>query len=358
MELCQTNPEQAKDLFQQALELNDVAPNAYVAYAYALFCEGDYDACIIYIEDDLALGKNYEVTMQNSLSEILASAYFEKQEYAAAVSFFRLSSAGEDVTDSAMRDYAVSLGRLGDVSAAEDVLQRMYDSGADDDVTDYVKAEVDYALENYLEAEAGFLSVLGKTTDVVLQKRCVRSLGEVYRDCVTLARINESPISYPATKSAELLSNSIVQYGLHYDSTMWEMLALAYFEAYHTDPSVTDNYLVKAAECFNRVIELGIKKDYLYSNLYTIYYELKDYDSAESALIAYEEMFPQDYIPRALRAIMLITIENEKQQENRDYGKAVSEYEIAGDMIRSDDDRTYYLQLESLIEQLREKGWI
>ena len=44
-----------------------------------------------------------------------------------------------------MRDYAVSLGRLGDVSAADEVLQRMYDAGASGDVTDYVQAEVDRA---------------------------------------------------------------------------------------------------------------------------------------------------------------------------------------------------------------------
>lgn len=358
LEMCQTNPEQAKEMFIQALELNDSDPNAHTAYAYALYCEGSYDDCISYIENDLALGKNYEVSVQNRLSEILASAYFEKQDYAEAAAFFRLSTAGEDITVSAMRDYAVSLGRLGDVSAAEEVLQRMYDSGADDDVTEYVQAEVDFALGNYVEAETGFLAVLNETSDTVLQKRCVRTLGEVYRDCAALARINESPILYPATKSAELLSNSIVTYGLRYDSTMWEMLAMAYFEAYHTDSSVTDNYLVKAAECFNRVIELGVQKDYLYSNLYTIYYELADYTSAEAALVAYEEAFPQDYMPHALRAMMLITIENEKTQQNRNYSKAVSEYEIAGDMIRSDDDTTYYLQLESLIKQLREKGWI
>lgn len=358
LEMCQTNPEQAKEMFMQALELNDSDPNVHTAYAYALYCEGSYDDCISYIENDLALGKNYEVSVQNRLSEILASAYFEKQDYAEAAAFFRLSTAGEDITVSAMRDYAVSLGRLGDVSAAEEVLQRMYDFGADDDVTEYVQAEVDFALGNYVEAETGFLAVLNETSDTILQKRCVRTLGEVYRDCAALARINESPILYPATKSAELLSNSIVTYGLRYDSTMWEMLAMAYFEAYHTDSSVTDNYLVKAAECFNRVIELGVQKDYLYSNLYTIYYELADYTSAEAALVAYEEAFPQDYMPHALRAMMLITIENEKTQQNRNYSKAVSEYEIAGDMIRSDDDTTYYLQLESLIKQLREKGWI
>ena len=162
----------------------------------------------------------------------MGAAYFEKDDYAAAASFFRLSTAGGDITVSAMRDYAVSLGRLGDIEAADDVLQQMYAAGASGDVTDYVQAEIDYALEKYSAAENSFQSVLNKTDDIDLQKRTVRSLAELYRDCSALARIDESPISYPATKEAELLSNGIVQYGLRFDSTIWEMLALAYFEAY------------------------------------------------------------------------------------------------------------------------------
>jgi len=202
------------------------------------------------------------------------------------------------------------------------------------------------------------LSVLDTTEDVVLQKRALRSLGEVYRDCAALARINESPIIFPATKAAELLSNGIVTYGLRYDSTLWEMLALAYFESYHTDVSVDEDYLVKAAVCFNRVIELGVSKDYLYSNLYTIYYELKDYENAEQSLQRYEEAFPEDYMPHALRGMMLITIENGKSQSSRNYSNAKKEYEIAGEMIRGSDDATYYQQLGSLIDRLKREGWL
>ena len=285
-------------------------------------------------------------------------AYFEKDDYAAAASFFRLSTAGGDITVSAMRDYAVSLGRLGDIEAADDVLQQMYAAGASGDVTDYVQAEIDYALEKYSAAENSFQSVLNKTDDIDLQKRTVRSLAELYRDCSALARIDESPISYPATKEAELLSNGIVQYGLRFDSTIWEMLALAYFEAYHTDPSVDENYLVKAADCFNRVIELGVSKDYLYSNLYTIYYELEDYAAAEESLLRFEDAFPDNYMPHALRAMMLITIENGKNQSARNYTKAKSEYEVAKQMIQSSDDTTYFQQLESLIVRLQKEGWL
>jgi len=357
-QLCDTAPQKSQELYLEAQQIypDEVAP--YVSYAYALYCNGDYESCVTYIEDELALGKNYETKVQDQLSEILGAAYFELDDYAAAASFFRLSTAGGDITVSAMRDYAVSLGRLGDVSAADEVLQRMYDAGASGNVTEYVQAEVDYALEKYEEAESGFLSVLNSSSDEFLQKRCVRSLGELYRDCDALARIGESPIYMPATKAAALLSDAIVKFEMRYDSAMWEMLAMAYFESYHTDPSVDKSYLVKAANCFNRVIELGVQKNYLYSNLYTIYYELEDYTQAESALADYEAAFPQDYMPHALRGMMLITIENQKSQSSRDYSTAIAEYEKAGKMIRGSDDATYYQQLESLINQLKDAGWV
>lgn len=357
-QLCSTEAQKSQELYLEAQQLYPDEITPYVSYAYALYCNGDYQTCVTYIEDELALGKEYETKVQDQLSEILGAAYFELNNYAAAASFFRLSTAGGDITVSAMRDYAVSLGRLGDVSAADEVLQRMYDAGASGDVTAYVQAEVDYALEKYEDAERGFLSVLDSSDDEFLQKRCVRSLGELYRDCDALARIGESPINVPATKAATLLSDAIVKYEMRYDSTMWEMLAMAYFEAYHTDQSVDKSYLVNAADCFTRVIELGVQKDYLYSNLYTIYYELEDYEQAGRALDDYEAVFPYDYMPHALRGMMLISIENQKSQDAKNYSAAIAEYEKAGELIRGSDDATYYQQLESLINQLKSAGWV
>ncbi|WP_297233431.1 hypothetical protein [uncultured Flavonifractor sp.] len=72
----------------------------------------------------------------------------------------------------------------------------------------------------------------------------------------------------------------------------------------------------------------------------------------------YEDAFPNDYMPHALRAMLLITIENEKDQSARNYQTAVEEYKIAGEMVGNSDDTTYYQQLESLIAQLKSEGWI
>lgn len=323
-----------------------------------VYCAQDYERCISYIEDELGLGKAYDIEAQSQLSEILGAAYFECDDYAAAASFFRLSTAGGDITVNAQRDYAVSLGRLGDIDAAGEILSQMYAAGASGDVTDYVQAEIDYAKKEYLDAESGFQAVLNQTQDIALQKRALRSLAEVYRDCAALVRTGSSPIGNPATKAVEVLANGIETYGLRYDSTIWEMLALAYFEAYHTDPSVPQSYLRKAGECFNRVLELGVTKSYLYSNLYTIYYELQEYDLAEQTLDAYAAQYPKDYEPYAFRAMLYITLENRKEQSARDYSAAVEAYETAGQLLRSDDDATYYQQLQSLIQQLQKEGWI
>ena len=355
-DLYVSDPNEAAELLLQAQTIFPKETEPYIRYAYALYCAKDYDNCIDYIENTLSLGKQYEIQEQSQLSEILGASYFEKGDYAAAASFFRLSTAGGDITVSAMRDYAVSLGRLGDIKAAEEVLQMMFDAGAEEIVTKYVKAEVDYAQSQYLAAEAGFKFVYENAEDDVLKIRAMRSLAEVYRDCAVLERTGQSPIYYASTSEAELLAEGIVSLGLRYDSTLWEMLGQAYTDAYHTNPSLDETWLVRSAECFEEVIELGILKEYLYINIYAAYYELGDYSKAEETLKEMEAVYSNSYIPHALRAIMLIQIESNKNENSRDYQDAYDEYQMAESKLNSADDKTYFQQVDSFIQSLRNNG--
>lgn len=349
-ELYTTDYDGMVELLDEARALYPDRLDADRQQTYALYLNGKWQDCIDFGAEAM---QKYGEDIQIRLS--MASAQFELGEYEEAAEGF--AEGGELSVDN-LRDYAVCLGRLGEIDHAEQILDDLIGKGVHPDVTQYVQGEVYFAQEDYLDAETAFLDALDQSETLALTRRCYISLGDLYRDCAALMRVNASPIEYPATKSAELLSSAVVQEGLRYDSVLWEMLALAYFEAYHTDASVPQNYLTKAAECFNRVIELGVTKEYLYSNLYTIYYELKEYDKAEQALTAYEEMFPEDYMPHALRGMMLITIENNKPQTNRNYKPALAEYETAGSMIRSSDETTYYQQLGSLIDDLRRNGWL
>lgn len=348
--LCGSDYEECAAVLDEARELFPGRPDADRQQTYALYLNGSWEECVEFGQRAL---EEHGSDAQTRVS--MAAAQFELGDYEQAAEGF--AQGGELSVDN-MRDYAVCLGRLGEIREAERVLDDMSEEGAHPDVTQYVQGEVYFAQEKYLEAEAAFLSALDQAETPTLTRRCYISLGDLYRDCAALMRVGRSPIENPASKSAELLSAAVTQEGLRYDSVLWESLGMAYFEAYHTDPNVPRDYLSYAADCFNRVIELGVTKEYLYSNLYTIYYEMSDYGRAEESLAAYQEMFPDSYMPHALRGMLLITIENEKPQSQRDYSAALAEYETAGGMIRSSDDTTYYQQLGTLIDSLRKNGWL
>ena len=180
----------------------------------------------------------------------------------------------------------------------------------------------------------------------ILQKMwCYKSAhGDPWRRCTGIMRdwhgwTSDRLMSLP--REAELLANGIVQCGLRYDSTLWQMLGLVHFEACHTDRSMPAGYLHCAVGCFRRMIKLDVMKDYLYANLYTIYYEQKDYELAAPDLTDYKTAFSGDDMPQSLRGMMLITIEDEKPLPDRNYEAAQREYIRAGELLRSD-DATYY----------------
>jgi len=354
-----SNPAQAAELILQAIEIFPHQQQPQIAYAYALYLMGEFEQCIRFIEDDLAFGRDFGVEEQNRLNEILGAAYFEIGDYAASAAFFRLSTAGGEITVSAMRDYAVALGRLGSVDEAAGVLQRMFDAGADGIVTRYVQAEVDYARRQFLAAESAFLEVLNSPeADADLQRRALRSLAELYRDCAVLERLGSSPIRNAAQLQAELIADGMVRLNLAYDTVLWEMLALAYYEAYLVNPALGHEWLELSANAFHQLMALGIVRENIFSNLFAIYFEMDDYIRAEDILLHMQERYPNSYMPHALRSLMLITIESELIESERNFYPAYEEFLIAGSKITGSDDITLFQQLESLISELREQGWI
>lgn len=351
-----SDPGQALELYRSARALYPQEEATCIAYAYTLYSACRYDDCAAYIENDLALGKRFSQTGQNQLSELLGAAYFEQGDYAAAASFFRMSAAGASIAVDAMRDYAVSLGRLGDVQAANEIMSKMKNAGASGSVMTYVQAEINYALGSFQLAEEGFQSALETAQDPTVRRRCVHSLAELYRDCIS--RGDGSPIANPAQREIDILNWGIQTLNLQYDTVLYEMLGMAYYQAYQADSAGHKDYLSGAASSFRRVIDLGLRQDYLYRNLYTVYYEQQDYDEASRCLEEYAAAFPHDYMPHALRAILIIAQENQKPEDQRDYSAALSEYQTAGSMLRSSDDQTYYAQAGGLIDQLRVNGWL
>lgn len=334
----------------QARALFPDRPDANRQQTYVLYLNEQWQECVSFGTQTL---ERYGSDAQTRT--IMAAAQFELGDYEAAEEGFAQNSA---LSQDEMRDYAVCLGRLGKIDQAERVLEDLIGDGTGSDTTLYLQGEISLAKKDYLAAESAFLSALDQAQSPALTRRCYVSLGGLYRDCTALAQAGGSPIEHPASKSAQLLSSAVVLEGLRYDSVLWEMLGQAYYEAYSEDPAAHAGYLDRAADCFTQVIDLGVNKEYLYTNLYSIYYAQGKFDAAKDALEAYEKAYPDNYMPFALRGIMLISIENQKPQEQRDFTAALEAYEVAGEKIRSSDDTTYYQQLGSLVESLRQNGWL
>ena len=362
--LYDSAPAEALACMEQALALYPDEPEAQTDYAYALYRIGDYDGCIVYGEQELALGKTFEPELQNQLNEILGAAYYEKADYAGAAAYFRMSAAGSEMSESAMRDYAVCLARLGSAAEAKDVLADLRRRGAGSDATRYVEGEAAYAAGEYAEAEGIFQELLEEADELAIRQRTFRSLAQLYRDCAVQERLGNTPLAEAGAsiREAQLLLAGIDTYGLSFDSSLYEMLGQAAYEAYEKanelEMDLGQDYRLVAAEAFERVLALGARKDYIYSNLYRIHYELGDYEAAGEALTRMEGEFPASYIPHVLRGMLLITVENGKPEGERDYHAAQDAYNRAVELVGSADDTTYLQQLEGLMEQLKQGGWL
>ncbi len=360
--LYDSDPAQAMVLMDQALAIYPNEPGAQTDYAYALYRTDNYETCISYIEKDLALGRTFEQDVYTSLMEILGAAYYEMQDYAQAAVAFKSSAMGGSMSESAMRDYAVCLARLGSVGEAKDVLAELRQSGANSDVTQYVEGEVSYAAQDYVEAEKIFNELLEYGSDHTMQQRAFRSLVQLYRDCASLEKLGNSPIEGAVIKEAQALLVGIDEYGLTYDATLHEMLGKAAYEAYGKAQAMNldlgQDYRLVAVDAFEFALRLGVQKEYLYGNLYSIHYEMGSYDAASQVLDRMETAFPKSYVPHALRGILYITIENGKAEGDRNYQPAYEAYLKAKDLLTSSDDTAYFQQLESLITQLQQGNWL
>ena len=83
----------------------------------------------------------------------------------------------------------------------------------------------------------------------------------------------------------------------------------------------------------------------------------EEYYEAERVLLEMKKLYPEDYTCYMQLAYVYIEMENQKDQDLRDYSAAVENYELAKRYVGSESS-TDFAMLENAIEDLKEKGWI
>lgn len=309
--------------------------------AYSLYTEGKYQECETYVQEQMT-----KYPQNADLLAILASAEFELSDYQAAADCYKQLSddADYDMKISNLRDYAVCLARLNRLDEAATIVVLLTDKGATADVTDYVLGETYYAKSEYDNAEKQFRKVLQETDDDTLIRRSYMSLAETFRD------------SGNYTASIDIIQQAVALPQLQTNSVLQEMLGAAYYAQAQESGSATD--YETAAAAFERTINLGMQKDYLYVNAYICYQNAESYTEAANILDAMQSAYPSSYVPLAYKAILSIVENNAKSESERNYNDAYQLYLQAQSMATSNDDQTVLQQLQGLIEQLQQGGWI
>ena len=187
-----------------------------------------------------------------------------------------------------------------------------------------------------------FQKVLESTEDETLRRRCYNSLAETYLE------------SGDYQASIDLLEEAVAQPQMSMDPVLYEMLGLAYYQ-YSQKEGLSYRM---AAQAFEQALQLGMQKEYVYTNAAYLYIMSDEDAKAQSVLDGMEQVYPNSYLPHALRAVSYIYAENAKAQDQRDYSAAQEEYETAKSMTTSSDDQTYLQMVESLIAELERKGWL
>ena len=345
--VVEQNPESAMSLFSQAQELFPERPDSGLGYVYALFRSGDYGPCI-------ENGKQLSAAFPGELTHlpVMASAYYELNDYTAAAEYFRQGAEKSLQREEYLRNYAVCLGRTGELEEAQRILELLIAQGAQSDATHYVQGEVYYAQKLYAQAEGEFFQVLDAADDRLLS-RAYLSLAETYRDA---ARTSPPAIEDAAQRSANLIAQALQLPQLRNNTVLFEMQGDALYRL--AEESGDTALFVEAAESFEQVLALGVQNSTLFENAALAYQRAKDYSAAKRVLDWMHETYSDLYTPLALKAIILIQEENEKVQSARNYTPAYELYQQAQTQVRTDDETTRLQQLESLISQLRNGGWL
>ena len=341
--------EVALDSFKDAIKIMPKKSEGYTNIAKMYFQIGEYDQCINYLEEEAFL-KEPSLYKDADCLYILGSSYYKKEEYSSAIARFEKAVTLNPTSVNYLRDLAVSYAKNENIEKAKEILEKLSNEKAQEDVTNYVKGEI-LLKENNIEAAINSFNLsLEVASSDEIKNKAIISIAETYRDYADYLG-NDS-----INKQIEILEKAEKVLEQKNNLVTTEMLAKAYYDKAIKEDS--KEFYKKSIDSFNKLLSLGYKRPYVYRNIAIIYQQqLNDYQSAEEILLKMNEIYPQDVGCYTQLSLLNIEMENNKAESNRNYEKANEYYEKALKYSNGEYDSSLQ-QLMGLIGELKSKGWI
>ncbi len=329
------------EYFKEAAKINNRTPEPYLGMAQILLKQGRCEECADYL-NELAQ-KMPECSEKPQFSYLKGSVLYENQNYEEALGYLKDAYNKDCENTDYARDLAVCYAKCAQFDRAETILNSITKPDSKSDLLEYIKGQVVLAKGNTNEAISHFENVITATENEDLKFRSYMEISYIYKD------MRHIDMQGSLSKQIDVLQRAVRDLKDEDNLIVTEAMAEAYFTAKNYDLSV---------QKFNRLLELGYERAYIYRNLAIIYEQTGKLTEAEKQLLIMKEKYPDDYRCYLQLSYVYIEMENAKAENGRNYSKALENYNLAVQFAPSGENTSEILQLTAKINELKSYGWL
>lgn len=343
--------EDIESLYLQAVELAPDKPDAYFEKGLALYQAKQYEDCIYFINDDVLSNEAvYRMDTKGSFYYLVASSYFELEEYRSAIDYFKEALDVDSHNVSYYRDYVISMARNGDIDGAEDGLKDAEKAGVEEDILMLLEGEIYFADGKYSQAQDSLIECLESSKDDEVLLRAYSKLDDVLSESYGV------PEQYDIR--AQYLEEAMSRLPVQSRIILMERLAQVYMD--HSDASGISDYDKKALDMFGQIRDAGygtFQTDY---NIAVLYEKLGMYDDAVNWSLKMIDERGDNY--RWYKRLSFAELQRQNLIENakRDYSTFKEYYDQAVKLYKenSNGSDSEMMVLDSLYTDLVDMGWL
>ena len=314
----------------------------------------EYDKTIADAIDLLNNGKYSRILDERSeekadLLYMIANAYFENDDYENAIPFYEETVDTADNNPGYYRDYAIAYARIGRTDRAAAILDEGIKKGLSGADLYLANAEIESRNGDHNSAIEDFQKAIETSSDsnvtgraYILYSRDVRKQGDLKE------------------------ARRILEEAYDVSDDRWKLRILREMGSvaiqYITENGQEPDWLKTAETCYRTLTNSDRYKLNDWLN-YALLLKMQGNDSdAASALEETKRLYPDEYRVPLRQAFMEIELQAGYNKEKRDYTMADKYYREAEKLYdkyrNSGDSDDEMLDLEEIMQELKEKGWL
>ena len=342
---------QFDQLFESASAMYPTYFDAYYEKACYLFQTGDYEAVTDYIRQMLDTSLEGDNELWGNLYHLYGECFFRLEDYENAAASYRTSLKYRSDDPEVYRDFAISLVYIGNVQEAAELLDQAVAEGMEQVDISMVRGELARTNGNYAEAMECFESVRQETQDEYLLQRVYVMGSKCHEDEGTEEALRQDTQWLQEGLDRLSMNNRLLLYErlAQDDITLGEMTQdTAFYEA--------------AVEIFAQIREMGWDTYLTYSNAVVLCQRMGDLEQARQWAQEMLDQYPDHYVTYMRLAYLEVQLQNEKENQDRDYTEFDRYYQKAKECYQQQvsgnvTDAEMQL-LDNTWQQVLDGGWL